>query len=94
MASETETHAPYPAAGTPPEISHPPASDSASVPRLVSRLPGPSVLGPNPEAPVRIEVEMPRDLYDRLTDWEDAPRSRYDMATGARGVHRRAGGGA
>ena len=35
----------------------------------------------NPDAPVRIEVEMPRDLYDRLTDHEDAPRCRYDMAT-------------
>jgi Uma2 family endonuclease len=35
-----------------------------------------------PDAPVRIEVEMPRDLYDRLTDHDDAPRCRYDMATG------------
>ena len=34
------------------------------------------------DAPVRIEVEMPRDLYDRLTDHDDAPRCRYDMATG------------
>ena len=25
---------------------------------------------------------MPRDLYDRLTDHDDAPRCRYDMATG------------
>ena len=25
---------------------------------------------------------MPRDLYDRLTNWEHAPHSRYDMATG------------
>jgi len=31
---------------------------------------------------VRVEVEMPRDLYDRLTDSDDAPRCRYDMATG------------
>ena len=81
MASETGTHAPYPAAGTPPDISHPPASDLASVP---AGQPAPLAErpGPNPDAPVRIEVEMPRDLYDRLTDWEDAPRSRYDMATG------------
>ena len=35
-----------------------------------------------PDAPVRVEVEMPRDLYDRLTDHDDAPRCRYDMATG------------
>ena len=34
------------------------------------------------DAPVRVEVEMPRDLYDRLTDHDDAPRCRYDMATG------------
>ena len=36
----------------------------------------------NPDAPVRIEVEIPRDLHDRLTAGDDAPRSRYDMATG------------
>ena len=36
----------------------------------------------NPDAPVRIEVAMPRGLYDRLTDHDEAPRSRYDMATG------------
>ncbi|MDD9981345.1 MAG: Uma2 family endonuclease [Gammaproteobacteria bacterium] len=36
----------------------------------------------SPDAPVRIEVEMPRDLYDRLTDHDDAPRCRYDMTTG------------
>jgi len=35
-----------------------------------------------PDAPVRVEVAMPRDLYDRLTDHDDAPRCRYDMATG------------
>jgi Uma2 family endonuclease len=31
---------------------------------------------------VRIEVEMPRSLYDRLTEHENAPKCRYDMATG------------
>ena len=36
----------------------------------------------NPDAPVRIDVAMPRGLYDRLTDHDEAPRSRYDMATG------------
>ena len=25
---------------------------------------------------------MPRDLYDRLTSHDDAPRCRYDMSTG------------
>lgn len=37
---------------------------------------------PNPDAPVRIDVAMPRGLYDRLTDHDEAPRSRYDVATG------------
>ena len=36
----------------------------------------------NPDAPVRVEVAMPRDLFDRLTDHDDAPRCRYDMETG------------
>lgn len=36
----------------------------------------------NPDAPVRVEVAMPRDLFDRLTDHDEAPRCRYDMATG------------
>ena len=35
-----------------------------------------------PDAPVRIEVAMPRDLFDRLTDHDDAPRCRYDEPTG------------
>ena len=34
------------------------------------------------DAPVRIEVAMPRDLFDRLTDHDDAPRCRYDELTG------------
>ena len=36
----------------------------------------------NPDEPARVEVAMPRDLFDRLTDHDDAPRCRYDMATG------------
>ena len=36
----------------------------------------------NPDAPVRIDVAMPRGLYDRLTRHDTAPRSRYDVATG------------
>ena len=35
-----------------------------------------------PDAPVRVEVAMPRDLFDRLTDHDDAPRCRYDEHTG------------
>ena len=81
MTSETGTHAPHPAIDTPPDIPHPPAPGSAAVTTAGPSL-RPERPDPNPDAPVRIEVEMPRDLYDRLTDWDDAPRSRYDMATG------------
>ncbi len=35
-----------------------------------------------PDAPVRVEVAMPRDLFDRLIDHDDAPRCRYDEHTG------------
>ena len=35
-----------------------------------------------PDAPVRIEVPMPRELFDRLTGHDDAPRCRYDEHTG------------
>lgn len=41
-----------------------------------------SIAPSNPDAPVRIDVAMPRGLYDRLTDHDEAPRSRYDMTTG------------
>ena len=34
------------------------------------------------DAPGRVEVAMPRDLFDRLTDHDEAPRCRYDTATG------------
>ena len=35
-----------------------------------------------PDAPVRIEVAMPRGLFDRLTGHDHAPRCRYDERTG------------
>ena len=35
-----------------------------------------------PDAPVRVEVAMPRALFDRLTGHDDAPRCRYDEHTG------------
>ena len=35
-----------------------------------------------PDASVRVEVAMPRDLFDRLTDHDEAPRCRYETATG------------
>ncbi len=34
------------------------------------------------DAPVRVEVAMPRALFDRLTDHDDAPRCRYDEHAG------------
>ena len=59
-----------------------PTADSPEAPHASGPSPARPELPPvNPDAPVRIEVEMPRDLYDRLTDHEDAPRCRYDMAT-------------
>ncbi len=36
----------------------------------------------SPDAPMRIEVAMPRALFDRLTDHDDAPRCRYDEHAG------------
>lgn len=54
-------------------------SPGASPERALSLSPVPVS---NPDAPVRVEVAMPRELFDRLTDHDDAPRCRYDMATG------------
>ncbi len=34
------------------------------------------------DAPGRVEVVIPRDLFDRLTDHDEAPRCRYETATG------------
>ena len=60
-----------------------PAADSPEAPPSSDPLAARRELPPkNPDAPVRIEVEMPRSLYDRLTEHENAPRCRYDMATG------------
>ena len=81
MSSDAEARARNPAAGTHRDIPH--SSSPAPTPAPSG---GPDLRSApadsNPDAPVRIEVEMPRDLYDRLTDWEHAPHSRYDMATG------------
>ena len=35
-----------------------------------------------PDAPVRVEVAMPRELFDRLTDHDEAPACRYETTTG------------
>ena len=59
------------------------AAESPEAPHTGNPFPAhPEPSPANPDAPVRIEVEMPRDLYERLTDHEDAPRCRYDMTTG------------
>lgn len=56
------------------------AGSQAALPeRVVPASPDPLS---NPDEPVRVDVAMPRDLFDRLTDHDDAPRCRYDMATG------------
>ena len=81
VATETGTHVPRtaadPVAGTPSTSA--PASFAA--PAGGAGRP-PDRNGSDPDAPARIEVEMPRGLYDRLVDRNEAPRSRYDMATG------------
>ena len=77
MASEFHVTTPHPGIGSPDRIPAAPAGR----PRAPRRPPlADASFGP--DAPVRVEVAMPRDLYDRLTDHDDAPRCRYDMATG------------
>ena len=80
MTTETGTPA-LATAATVPEAPFPPSD------RLPAAAEGgagsvPDVPAVDPDAPVRIEVEMPRDLHHRLTDRDDAPRNRYDVATG------------
>ena len=60
-----------------------PAAESPEAPHSRDPSPAhPATPSANSDAPVRIEVEMPRSLYDRLTGHDDAPKCRYDMATG------------
>ena len=70
MTSEAEARVRNPADGTHPDIprSPSPASTPATsgAPALRSVPPD-----PNPDAPVRIEVEMPRDLYGRIASGAD-----------------------
>ncbi len=51
-------------------------------PDIVPSRAGTPAPASGPDAPVRIEIAMPRDLFDRLTDHDDAPRCRYDELTG------------
>ena len=55
-----------------------PSDEMRAVCESVSR---PAPAG-GPDAPVRIEVAMPRGLFDRLTGGDDAPRCRYDEHAG------------
>ena len=59
-----------------------PAATDVPVSPISLPTPQPAAADVNPDASVRVEVAMPRDLFDRLTAGDDAPRCRYDMATG------------
>ena len=56
--------------------------DPSPAPPTERTSPAPPMAAPNPDAPVRVDVAMPRDLFDRLTGHDEAPRCRYDMAAG------------
>ena len=49
-----------------------------TVPATDALGPAPAARPSSPDAPVRVEVSMPRNLFDRLTEHDDAPRCRYD----------------
>ena len=51
-----------------PDLVHPPVDEPAPA--------------GGPDAPARIEVAMPRELFDRLTGHDEAPRCRYDEHVG------------
>ena len=66
--------------GKPRQVSGSPAGGAAVLtPHSVS---APVRTPENADAPVRVDAAMPRTLYDRLTDHDGAPRSRYDRSTG------------
>ena len=54
----------------------------ASAPGLVRPPVREPAAAGGPDAPLRIEVAMPRRLFDRLTGHDDAPRCRYDEHVG------------
>ncbi len=56
--------------------------DSALADRVNLDSPSGRFADTGPDAPVRVEVAMPRDLFDRLTDHDDAPTCRYETTTG------------
>ena len=55
---------------------------SPPAPDVVRRPLGRAAPADGPDAPARVEVAMPRGLFDRLTGHDDAPRCRYDEITG------------
>ena len=57
-----------------------PARSSAPTANTPGQAPG--TTPEEPLGPVRIEVPMPRQLFDRLTNHDNAPRCRYDAAEG------------
>ena len=64
--------------GGPPPESVPPGPEGPAA----AAGAGAGATDDNPDAPVRHEVAMPRDLFDRLTNYDAAPRCRYEAATG------------
>ena len=58
------------------------AAPSAAAGRPPRQPPAPAAADADPDSSVRVEVAMPRHLFDRLTARADAPRCRYDAATG------------
>ena len=63
-------------------MAYPTASPAASETADAPSATGPATTGiapiSSPDAPVRVEVAMPRALFDRLTEHDGAPRCRYD----------------
>ena len=55
---------------------------SPPAPDVAHRSVGRAASDSGPDVPVRVEVAMPRGLFDRLTGHDDAPRCRYDEITG------------
>ena len=54
----------------------------SSIPTTNTTRQAPKNTAAEPFEPVRVEVPMPRQLFDRLTNHDHAPRCRYDAAEG------------
>ena len=83
LARDRRTPSPHhPPGESPSALGAAPPESVPSGPETPAPVVGARATDDNPDAPVRYEVAMPRDLFDRLTGHDDAPRCRYDMATG------------